>query len=197
MKRKWLVIIIATLFVVGAFVLWPKNKSLRLANGHKISVQRSATPFWKEGSTTVFKDDEKVFSLWRDFFDDPIFIYPFDDGKRFLCDYDYDTAILVFVVDLDTGHTNLPGPSRWSGELSSSLDHCATNVVLETKGVVRLPTDAELREARESVMPSKENANSASPPHHHRGIYCASFPKKDLLLHLADDRSSSWPISTN
>jgi hypothetical protein len=59
-------------------------------------------PFcWDGGECTVRRDGTNAFSLWEDWFYGPDFIYMFADGQRFLCMYDYDTAYLVFVTELN------------------------------------------------------------------------------------------------
>ena len=108
MKRKWLIITAIVLIIllcpilfVSGIILFQRPSVLLKVDGKIIAVVRQPflRPIWNEGSADVYVGKEKIFSLWEDFFDGPMFIYAFADGKRFLCDYDDDTAMLDFVVD--------------------------------------------------------------------------------------------------
>ena len=72
-----------------------------MVNGKAIAVAKRSffALMLTESSLNVYAGTNKMFSLWEDSFDGPVFIYPFADGKRFFCDYDYDVAMLDFVVD--------------------------------------------------------------------------------------------------
>ncbi len=133
--------------------------------------------------------------MWQDFSDGPLFVYAFSDDRRFLCDYDYDTARVVFVVDLDAEKVNLPMPTFWNGELRSYTARSATNVVYDTKGTARLPTEAELREVSDYLTrASQSEINRASFPYCDFGIFRSYEPKEALLLDLSTNRSSYWPL---
>lgn len=142
-----------------------------------------------DGSINVYVGKERIFSLWEDFFDEPIFIYPFADGKRFLCDYDFDVAMLDFVVDLNGSSSN--NSTNWplDGELRANLSRMATNVVYDAKGIVRLPNNAELQEVSNYLgSPNQMRANGG-----YFFLIHGSWDKKFLLLDLATNRDSIWP----
>lgn len=163
----------------------------------RVVATRSIVPALTDGSVNVYAEKKKVFSLWEDFCDGPVFIYPFADNRRFLCDYNFDTAILVFVVDLDAAGTNGIGSTDWppNDELRSYLARNATNVVSATTGAVRLPTYAELREVSDYVsQASVGQIKRASMPYCDFGIYRHYVSKEFLLLDLATNRQSYWPL---
>src|SRR5579862_5990409 len=144
MKWKWVIIIF--LFVVFTalvcFVFGTREVSL-MVNGKTVAVVRE--PFyssWNDRPVDVYAGKDKLFSLREDFWDCPIFIYPFADGKRFLCDYDDDTAMLDFVVDFNIPTTNGTSLLKWPTDdyVRGVLFWGATNVTFNTKGIVRLPT---------------------------------------------------------
>ena len=197
MKRQWLVIATATvgcpvLLLAGLFFLQKPYVSLG-ANGKTIAVaKRPLVQPIRIGATDFYVGKEKIFSLWQDFFNFPCFIYPFADGKRFLCDYDDDTALLDFVVDFSTPGTNAPNSSQWPPDdyTRTYMASRITNVVLNTKGIVRLPTYAELREVSNYLTGENPAAVKAG--------YFQSLDfgtKEGLLLDLATNRQSVWPTT--
>jgi hypothetical protein len=134
--------------------------------------------------------------LWGDLFDFPLFIYPFADGKRFLCIDDDDTAMLVFVVDCGGSATNLPYLPQWPPDdyTRTYLAQRATNVVIETKGTVRLPSYAEVQEVSRSLVDlTPRRLNAASFPCWDLGVYRYYLPKEFLLRQLQTNRQSVWP----
>jgi hypothetical protein len=120
-----------------------------------------------EGDVDVYVENTKVFSLATDWCDKPVFVYPFADNKRFLCDYNLDGVKLMFVVDLDLTHTNFLKPTGRStdGNHKIDLSSFATKVVFDGKYIVRPPRGAEMREVRESLSRMNERQiNSTSFP---------------------------------
>jgi hypothetical protein len=116
MKQSWRTAIVTILLVVACLVLlvtglllFQKPYVSLMVNGKVVAIAKR--PFIqpiRNGATDIYVGNEKIFSLWQDFFDFPCFIYPFTDGKRFLCDYDDDTSMLDFVVDFSNPGTNSP-----------------------------------------------------------------------------------------
>ncbi len=129
-----------------------------------------------------------MFSIWGDLFDCPVYVYTFADGKRFLFGDDDDTAILVFVVDLRSGSTNLPRSSDWppnSGSIGNYvrdyLELRAPQVMIEGSNYVRLPNMAEVREAASNIDSIRK---------------LTLFPlysKTSILDDLSTNRTSVWP----
>src|SRR5208337_4366780 len=137
-----------------------------------------------------------IFSLWEDFFDFPLFIYPFADGERFLCIYDYDTAVLVFVLDFARSASSAAATPEWPSDayVRGVLIAGATNVVTRTKGHVRLPGCAELQEVASQLSTiSARKFRAASFPALDVGVYRGYWPREALLSALATNRQSCWP----
>ncbi len=114
-----------------------------ISNGKMVATaKRPGVLPWQTNELTVYVGQSKMFSLWDDFFDFPLFVYPFTDGRRFMCIYDYDTAVLVFVVDFAHSATNTTKPPEWPSDAYTRkvLTEGAANVVMKTKGFVRLPS---------------------------------------------------------
>jgi hypothetical protein len=211
MKRQWVIIAAAIilcpiLFVLGVILFQKPSLSL-IVNGKVVAVVRQPffRPNWSYGSADVYAGGKKIFSLPENYLLDggPIFIYPFADGKRFLCDYDDDTSLLDFVVDFRDSATNEPRSSGWPPNDNSMGDRIGlgnyvrtymasriTNVVFDTQGIIRLPTYAELQEV------SSYLTNTTPSPI--KAVYfqlITSGTKKGLLLDLATDRQSVWPMA--
>lgn len=170
---------------------------LTTPNGQLVAVaHRPRAWLWQDKEWKVSAGKTNLFSLGDDFVDSPLYIYPFADGRRFLCIYDYDVAVLVFVVDL-TGSP--PSPAQlldWppNADTRQSLYIGATNVVLNTKGVVRLPLLSEVREAASyltTLTQSELEAKSFSTLDF--GFYRDTWPKKGLLEALDTNRQRTWP----
>ena len=199
MKWKWPVIVACVLLILLSPVLFRKRIVPLIFNGKTVAVaKRSFLPRWNDGAVDVYVGKEKVFSLWEDAFDLPLFFYPFADGRRFLCNYDFDTAILVFIVDLNASGTNESDLSKWPSDdqFRTDLARMASNVVLETKGVVRLPSFAELQEVSSYLASATpRQIKNASFPFCDFGVYRNYATKKDLLLDLATNRQSYWPLA--
>lgn len=177
------------LLVVGLLLLQKPYVSL-MVNGKVVATAKR--PFIqpiRDGATDVYVGKEKIFSLWQDFFDFPCFIYPFADGKRFLCDYDDDTSLLDFVVDFSASATNEPSSFSWPPDnyARTYMASRITNVVFETKGIVRLPTYAELHEVSGYLTGTNQAQIKAG--------YFFFGSKESLLLDLATNRQSVWPLA--
>jgi hypothetical protein len=188
---------IPVLIVILAILLRRNVAFLGAPSGKKIVAVRSIIPSFNNGVVDVYVEKEKVFSLWEDWCDGPLFIYSFADNRRFYCDFDYDTAMLEFVVDLDETRTNPPEHAEWPVDRSLRVDlaRFATNVVLETKGVVRLPTKVELDEVRDYLSrASASKIKAASLPYFDFGFYRGYSDRDLLLLDLATNRQSAWPL---
>jgi hypothetical protein len=197
-KKKWLIIVVAAFLVVSSPILFRKRTVAIASAGRLVAVaKRPILPAWNDSAVDVYVGKDKVFSLWEDAFDSPLFIYPFSHDQRFLCVYDFDVSMLVFVVDLDASATNKLGSPDWPADerLRSNLAQGATNVVLETKGLVRLPTYAELQEVSGYLSRiSSSELKATSFPFFDAGIYRHYASKDYLLLDVATNRQSMWPL---
>jgi hypothetical protein len=134
--------------------------------------------------------------LWGDAFDFPLFIYPFADDQRFLCIYDDDTAMLVFVVDFASSPESVIKQSEWppNDYTRSYLAQRATNVVMKTKGLVRLPVLSELQEVSSNLTSiTSSQFKTASFPVLDLGLYRSYWPKEALLSALHTNRQACWP----
>lgn len=189
---------IAALLVVFVWAMC-QGPTVRLTapNGHLVAVaHRPPACLWKEKQWKVYSGKTNLFSLWDDFFDSPVYIYPFADGRRFLCIYDYDVAVLVFVVDF-TGRP--PSPDQlvdWppNAETRQFLSMNATNVVLNTTGAIRLPLLSEVREAASNVtMLTRSELEAKSFSTLDLGFYRDCWPKEGLLKALDTNRQRAWP----
>ena len=169
-------------------VFGPRNVKLR-ANGKVVAVVKlPSVLLWGDEEYPVYAGEAKWFSIRGDFFDCPLCIYTFADGKRFLCVDDDDTSILVFVVDLRSGSTNIPRSSDWppnSGLMGSYvrdfLEHRAPQVMIEGSNYIRLPNMAEVREAASNI----DNVSR---------LTLLPFPPIEKFLEdLATNRASVWP----
>jgi len=201
MRRKVLIIAAVVVTVVLLPFLLRKNVALLgVRGGKKIVARRSMIPSLKDGKVDVFVGEEKIFSLWEDFCDGPRFIYPFADGYRFFCDYNNDTAILDFVVDLDPSRANLGTnwlTANWPGsyEVRRDLARFATNVAFGTTGTIRLPTDEELKELRDRLSRRSEaEIKTASIPNIDFGFLRGDADRSRLLLDIATNRQNYWPL---
>ena len=99
MGKKFITATVFVLLVLSLPALFRKRAVPIVANGKVVALGKR--PFvmpWRDNEFSVYAKDSKVFSLWGDLFDFPLFIHAFADGKRFLCIDDDDTAVLVFVA---------------------------------------------------------------------------------------------------
>jgi len=188
MKRR-IVICILIGTAIG-LALWSLcgTRTVRLrANGKVVAVAKLPSALsWSDNEYPVYAGKTKLFSMWGDFFDCPLYFYAFADGKRFLCVDDDDTSILVFVVDLRNGSTNLPRSSGWppNDYLRDYMEKRAPNVMIEGSNYVRLPNIAEVREAVSNV----DNM-----------LILTLFPLRNktwILDDLATNRASAWPVAS-
>jgi hypothetical protein len=197
MKHKWLIIAIAAFLVLLSPIFFRKHTVPLVSNGKVIAVaKRSFAPHWNESAVDVYVGKEKAFSLWSDFFDFPLFIYPFPDKQRFLCIDDDDTSVLVFVVDLSASGSNAPNSFKWPTDdyIRAYMASRASNVVIETKGFVRLPNYSELQEVSSNLVNlTSGQFKATSFPCGDLGIYRFYWTKGKLLSELAADRKSVWP----
>lgn len=154
---------------------------------------RSFIPKWDNDGVDVYVGEEKVFRLQEDWPHASEFIYPFADGRRFFCDYDADTAMLDFVVDLDA-HTNVTVNWPADHELRNRLEDRATLIVGQTKGVARMASDEELEEVRSylALTPS-DKIRAASLPFCDLGVWRIYADRDHLLLDLSTNRQNYWP----
>lgn len=184
------------LFVLGWIGLQKPAMPL-IADGKVVAVVQQPVfrPLFRTDVMNVYAGDEKLFSVSQNYLLDggPVFIYPFSDGKRFLCDYDDDVAMLDFVVDF-SGSTNERRVSGWphDGYVMMNMEARMTNVVFDTRGTVRLPTDAELQEVSRYVVGKGLSSTQA-------GYFGLSGPwtKELLLLDLATNRTLGWPVKNS
>lgn len=122
--------------------------------------------------------------MWEDWIDSPVFLYSFADTQRILCVYDYDVAVLVFVVDCSKESSNNATFPRWppNDYTRQELERMATNVVVGARGIVRLPTYAEVQEASGKVRTFSFG-------------FRPFFTKQFLLSALDTNRQSCWPTN--
>lgn len=192
MRRPAVIItIIACVLLLLFGMLWLRDYPVfcLLQNG-KVTGAAKQSLFlpWNDTELDVCAGKTNLFSIWEDFFDCPVFIYPFADSKRFLCIDDDDTAMLVFVVDLEPSATNFVQSPLWPSDdyLRNYIAGRMTNVVMNTKGVVRLPTYSELRETSSYLANPKAKNSSIS-------VYSLHWSKQFLLSELDTNRNSVWP----
>ncbi len=177
------ILVVAAICLPLWLLFGPRSVKLR-ANGKVVAVVKSPSALsWSDVEYSVFADGTKLFSVWGDFFDCPLYVYTFADGKRFLFGDDDDTSILVFVVDLRSGSTNLPRSSDWppNDYLRDYMEKRAPNVMTAGSNYVRLPNIAEVREAASNI----DNIP--------RLTLFTIFSKTSILNELATNRTSVWP----
>jgi hypothetical protein len=196
MKRKWLVISAFVFLILLSPILFRKRTVWLMSNGEVVAIaKRSSLPDWDDGAVRVYQGKE-LFGLWADLFNFPLYIYPFSDLRRFLCVYDDDTSVLVFVVDFRVSDTDAPTLSKWPSDdyVRTYMAQRATNIVIETGGLVRLPNDSELQEVSSNLMSlTSLQFKTTSFPSGDFGIYRFYWTKEDLLSELATNRNSVWP----
>jgi len=198
-KRTFILIAIyvitSVVFVVLSPVLFRKRTVPLLSNDRVVAVAKPPLVS-KDNGCGVYVGKTRIFSLWEGFFNFPLFIYPFADGQRFLCIYDDDAAVLVFVVDFNTGSTKTVGSREWptNDYLRKYLTERAPHVVMETKGVVRLPNYTELQEVSSNVtLLSVSQFRTASFPTLDLGLFRRYWKKDEILDELNTNRQSVWP----
>ena len=197
MGKKFITATVFVLLVLSLPALFRKRAVPIVANGKVVALGKR--PFvmpWRDNEFSVYAKDSKVFSLWGDLFDFPLFIHAFADGKRFLCIDDDDTAVLVFVVDLGTTITNTANSFGWPPDeyTRNHLARRATNIIIETKGQVRLPSFSEVQEVSSNLANlNPRQLKAASYPCADFGVYRFYCPKETLLNALDTNRHSVWP----
>jgi hypothetical protein len=185
MKRGMVIsILVVAAIVLALWLLFGTHRVKLRANGKVVAAVK--LPFalsWGDKEYPVYAGETKLFSMWGDFFDCPLYVYTFADGKRFLFGDDDDTSILVFVVDLRNGSTNLPRSSDWppNDYLRNYMEKRAPNVMIKGSNYVRLPNIAEVREAASNI----DNIPRLS--------LFPLFSKTSILDDLATNRTSVWP----
>lgn len=193
MRRRIITITIACISLVLFGLIWLRKSGVPLvANGKTIAVAKESFFLpWKDGELDVYAGNTNLFSIWEDFFDFPVFIYPFADGNRFLCIDDDDTSVLVFVVDFNPSATNDAQSPLWPPDsyVRTYIAGRMTNVVMNTKGFVRLPTLSELQETSSYLA----NSRSGQIEKNSFGVYNSRWPNQKLLSELATNRNSVWP----
>ena len=196
MRRNLLIIAAAIIFIFVLPIAMRKNSAfLGSVAGEKAFASRSVVPIIDDGEVNVYLGDQKIFGLWQDSFDSPLYVYPFADAKRYLCVYNRDTAILVFVADLDSSRTNQTVNWPVRGELRDYLARGATKVMLNSNVLARMATDDELQEVRDHLSRASEvKIKAASLPYCDLGV-CRSYEDRaTLLLDLATNRQNYWPM---
>jgi len=197
MKKLVLAIIAIGLILLASPVLLRKY-SVPLKSGGKVMAVGTRPWFapWKYTYGDVYAGNSKIFAMGVDLFEFPIFVHPFPDGKRYLCIFDNDTIIPVFVIDLNPAVTNLGAAEFWPVDdyLHQTLIREMTNIVKESAGTVRLPTYQEVEETSRYIAGlSSFELKRESYPCADFGICRFYWNKEDLLPVLATNRTSAWP----
>jgi len=197
MSKRTIIIIACIVILLSAPALLRKHSVTLDSDGKVMAVAKR--PFampWNDNEYGVYAGNPRVFSLWGDIFDAPLFIYPFADGKRYLCIDDDDTSVLVFIVDLRGPTTNSSGSFGWPPDdyTRTYMARRATDVVIDTKGSVRLPSFEEVQEVSSNLVRlSLRQFKAASFPSIDFGVYRDYWPKEALLSQLETNRHSVWP----
>ncbi|HXC99913.1 MAG TPA: hypothetical protein VN048_11265 [Verrucomicrobiae bacterium] len=189
----------AVLAGLGPFLFRKRTVPL-MSEGRVVAIAKRPWSWSSEGDNEfgVYVGKTKIFSLWGDMFDCPLFIYPFADGRRFLCIDDDDTSVLVFIVDFTGTGTNVTNQPGWppNDYTRNYLVERAPRIVMDTKGTVRLPSYAEVQEASRTLMKlTPGELKSASFPSCDFGLCRLYVPKEFLLRQLDTNRQSVWPES--
>lgn len=194
--------IILSILAIGLILLLSpivlRKYSVPLKSGGKVMAIGTRPWFapWKYTYGNVVTSDSKIFSMGVDLFEFPLFVHPFPDGKRYLCIFDNDTIVAVFVIDLNQTVTNAPAVEAWpaDNELRKSMIYFMTNIVKESIGTVRLPTTLEVQETSSYIASlSSFELKRESYPCADFGIYRFYWEKEDLLSSLASNRTGAWP----
>ncbi len=180
--------------LLAPFIL--RQWHMRLASPAPTDVYVTRPIVFDEGQYSIRRDGTNVFSLWRDMFDGPEFIYMFADGQRFLCMYDHDTAYLVFVADLNPIRTNTATAAGWphSGVDGQYIAQAAARVTTITNGITRLPTWPEVKEVADYLnrLPTGQ-FNAQSLDKCDLGLFQVhTLPKQFLLQELSTNHHSLW-----
>jgi len=192
--RKYAIVAVVTatlLLVLFSPFLFSERTINLVMEGRQVAT--AERPFGKpRGDVSIHMGQSNVCSLWGgDIFHGPLLIWPLDSGHRFLCLYDYDVEDFAFVVDLSTSSSNSPTLADWPADewTRRAFAAWATNVVLNAQGVVRLPTQTELRQASSDLARLPAGTfRKASFPCLNLGIYRFYAPIKTVLSDLREDR---------
>jgi hypothetical protein len=197
MKRNWLIIITAVLLIISS-PIWLRKQTVPIDSyGKTVAIAKRSmfSAFYSDGQVNVYHGKERIFTVWEDVFDSPLFFYSFPDEQRFLCVDDDDTLMLVFVVDFRRTATNTP-QLTWpqSTDTRNAMASRITNAVYNTKGLVRLPNEEELQEVSSYLISATpKQIEHSSFPFCDLGIWWSYEEKDYLLLDLATNRQSPWP----
>jgi hypothetical protein len=198
--KKFIIAVLCAVFILSLPVLLRKRTVPLMSNGKVVAF--ATRPFAMPGvdnEFSVYSGKTKLFSLWGNFIDGfPLFIFPFSDGKRFLCIDDDDTSVLVFVVDFSGGGPNKLESSAWPPDdyLRNYMAQRCTNVVIGSNFVVRLPTCSEVQEVYSNMdRMTPRQLRAASLPTADLGVYRFYWPKGILLAEIATNRTSVWPTN--
>jgi hypothetical protein len=190
-KRSLILVGVGFLLILLTPLVLRKRTVPLISQGRIVGVAKR--PFglpW--GDVGVYVQRSKVFSLWGGDLDDgPLLIYPFRNEERFLCVYDYDVEAFAFVVDLSPSHTNTSKRAIWPSDdfNRAAFARWATNVVLETRGVVRLPDLLELQEVFNDLAKlNQAQLDIMSFPGNDLGFCRFYVPKETLLSNLRTNR---------
>jgi hypothetical protein len=198
MKKLATIIVVFLLILLALPIVFRKHTVPLLSNGKMVAIAtRPFVMLWNDNDFSVYANGTKLFGIWGDVFDCPIFVYPFADGKRFLCIDDDDTCVLVFVVDFRSQPTNAVRSFGWppDGYTRNYMAGRSTNVVMDTTGYVRLPSFDEVQEVSSYLMTlSPGQLNEVSFPMFDVGVYRSYLPREVLLSELATNRESVWPL---
>ena len=189
-------ILLGSVVVLLLFPFLFRRRTVPLISNGKVVAIAKRPLLWGDVEYPVYAGNSRLFSLWGDAFDIPWLIYPFADGQRFLCVYDYDISVPVFIVEFGNSATNAVKTAGWPPDYytRNSLAEAATNIVTTSTGTVRLPTYDELQEVSahlEKMTPSELKV--ASFPSFDLGLYRFYVPKDILLKELDVNRRSAWP----
>lgn len=163
--------------------------------GTSVTATRTAGMPWDDKIITVKAGATNQFDIQDGIVEYPMLLYSFSDGQRFLCVYDDDISVLVFVVDFRASTNDVANQPLWppSGHTREYLGWAFTNVV-RSVGSVRLPSYLEVQEVASNVAPWKPSEYRASSfPYLDAGVYRGYVPKKFILMALATNRTELWP----
>jgi hypothetical protein len=199
-RKNTTIAVVCFVLILLSPALFRKYTVPLLSNGKAVAVATRPFVFpWNDNEFSVYAGKSKVFGLWADIWDFPVFVYPFADGKRYLCIDDDDTSVPVFVVDLNGSATNNPPNSQsWPTDdhARQYLAGRMTNVVMEiaTGCRIRLPTRPELEESSSNITSlSPQQLRTTSFPSADLGLIRSYWTKEDLLAAIATNRHGVDP----
>ena len=197
MKRSGLKFVGSLLLILVLIPILFRARTIPLVSGGRtLAVAKRPflpTPFYSEIS--VYDGTSKKFSLWTDWCDGPFYIYPFPDRQRYLCVYDYDVGMPVFVVDFRSSAILIPRSYGWptNEDQRNNMMHFMTNIVIETTGLVRLPDYSDLEEVSSNITTMTAwQLTRSSIAFDDLGLYRAYASRDDLLFWLDPNRHADW-----